>query len=139
MRSAASSNDQSLTLEHLITLSPENATRFYWTICGLSFVFVAAAILMAIQRVVFPQTLTFSREGLSAPKYPWASPSLIPYSSIIAISTTKVGRQEFIKIVHEGGKQTISAAMLESPLIIDDVRGELRQRLEMCSLPTVPK
>jgi hypothetical protein len=132
LRSAALSNDRGLTIEHLIILSPENATIFYWALCVVSFGFVLLALVLAALRILNPQKLVFSAAGLFAPTRPWsAHPSFIPYNMIVSVSTTQVGRHDFLKIIHSAGKQNISASMLDSPLAFDDVREELEGRLKV--------
>jgi hypothetical protein len=131
LRSAALSNDRGLTIEHLITLSPENATIFYWVLCVVSFGFVLLALVLSVLRILNPQKLAFSADGLFAPKRPWsAHAGFIPYNTIVSVSTTQVGRHEFLNIIHSAGKQNISASMLDSPLAFEDVCEELERRLK---------
>ncbi len=130
IRAEAASNDRGLNINGIVELSAREATTFYWILSWLSFGFVAFAALMLIIRVLNPQKLVLTHDGLYAPKWAWSrTPTFIAYQDVVAVSSFAVSGQEFLKIVHVGGKQNVTASLLESKDAFEEFCQELSRRL----------
>jgi len=57
-------NKAGLTINGIIRLEPSGATVFYWIIAVASGMFVAAALLLTVRRMVNPQVLELGLDAL---------------------------------------------------------------------------
>ena len=130
LRSQAASNNRGLVINGLIELSPANATRFYVSLCWLSFGFVAISIFLLMVRLTNAQKLRLTNDGLHAPKRAWSrQPMFIAYTDVLSMETVRVSRQTFLKIVHSRGKLNVAGSMLESQDAFDQFGDALAQRV----------
>jgi hypothetical protein len=133
IRAKAQTNDRGLIINGIIELSASGATTFYWILAWLAFGFVVAAVLMLVVRILNPQELVLTEGGLYAPKWAWSrEPTFIRYQDILNVSSSTVGRQQFLKIVYIGGKRTITASLLESQYAFKEFCHELSRRIQAC-------
>jgi hypothetical protein len=127
----ADSNDRGLIINGIIELSAAGATTFYRVLSWSSFGFVVLAAIMFIVRVLNPQKLLLTQDGLYAPKWAWSrTPTFIPYRNIRAVSSYAVSGQEILKIVHADGKQNVTASLFESKHAFEEFCQELSRRLQ---------
>jgi hypothetical protein len=136
IRAKAASNDRGLIINGIIELSAPSATTFYWVLSWLSFGFVAMAALMLVVRLLNRQKLVLAEDGLYAPKWTWSrTPTYIAYRDILGVSSFTVSGQQFLKIVHIGGKQNVTASLLESKYAFEEFCEELSRRLQTVGGP----
>jgi len=111
----ANSNDRGLIINHVIELSENGATIFYWVFCFLSLCFVAITIALTFHRLKFRQRIAFTQTGVIVPVSRWsADEKLIEYKNISALSESNVSGQTFLYLFHSGGKYIINRGMLPS-------------------------
>jgi hypothetical protein len=131
IRAKAASNDRGLNISGIIELSASSATTFYWVLSWLSFGFVAMAALMLVVRLLNPQKLVLTEDGLYAPKWAWSrTPTYVAYRNVLGVSSYTVSGQQFLNIVHTGGKQNVTASLLESTYAFEEFCKELSRRLQ---------
>jgi hypothetical protein len=139
IRSEAASNDRGLVINGIIELSRERATIFYWVLSWMSFAFVALAAVMLVVRILNPQKVVLSSDGVYAPRWAWSrQPTFIRYADVISMSTYSVSGQEFLKVVHARGKHNLAASMFKSKSSFEDFREELARRLRTPDGKTAP-
>jgi hypothetical protein len=124
----ASGNDRGLIINGLIELPPAGATVFYWVLAALSVGFVAAAATMAAVRLTLHQRIAFTDSGIAIPRSRWsAEETAVPFSEIVALSTSEVHNQRFLKIIYRGGKFTLTASMLPGNEDFDEIVSAVSQ------------
>lgn len=119
--SKAQSNDRGLILNGIIELSASGATTFYAALAWMSVAFVAIAVLFMLLRIVNPQKLVLTPEGLHAPRFPWSrTPVLIRYGDIREVTPHSMAGNHFVRIVHAGGKKELPESMFASRAAFDE-------------------
>ncbi len=111
----ASTNTKGMIIDGVITLGPQGATVFLWTMCAASWAFVLVALLLTLRNrsLADPQILGtrigcafFSRTvGFQT------RTARIPYAEIQDLSETRVNRQVFLYVLSGGRKYAITAAL----------------------------
>ena len=116
-------NDRGVILNHVIKLSPSGATTFYWVLCACSVGFVAIAVFLAYHRLIFRQRIAFSPTALLVPASRWSSAEQqIGYRDIQELlSREQVSGQWLLYVTHSGGQYTITASMLPSKAVFEEV------------------
>jgi hypothetical protein len=120
--SEAAHNDRGLVINRFIELGPEGATAFYWmlTACGVGFVVIG--VLLAHHRTTYQQRLVFGTAAVTVPASRWSREvKEIVYREIWKLSTATVGSQRFLYVLYAGGRYTITAAMLPSTELFEEV------------------
>ena len=118
----AANNERGVTINHLIELGPDGATAFFWSLTACSCGFVAIAVHLAYHRIAFRQRLAFGPASLTVPVSRWSHVEKeIAYSDIKELTERTISGQRFLYVTHPGGKYTITAAMLPSRAVFDEV------------------
>ena len=126
----AHSNDRGVILNWVIKLSPSGATTFYWIFCACSVGFVAIAAFLACHRLIFHQRIVFGPTALLVPASRWSSAEQqIGYRDIQALSRAQVSGQRFLYVTHSGGQYVITAFMLPSTAVFEEVCALLAARM----------
>lgn len=126
----AQGNDRGVIINGLIELSRPGATAFFWVLCACSMGFVAAAVLMAYQRLMFRRRLVLGTTTLIVPVSRWSREEQeIDYGDIQSLSTVEISGQRMLTVTHAGGKVTIMASMLPSKAVFEEVRALLSAKV----------
>jgi len=127
----ANSNDRGLIINHVVELSENGATIFYWVFCFLSFCFVAITIALIFHRLKFRQRIALTATGIIVPVSRWsADEKLIEYKNISALSESNVSGQTFLYLFHLDGKYIINRSMLPSKKLYREIIELLEQRVK---------
>ena len=127
----ANSNDRGLIINHVIELSENGATIFYWVFCFLSLGFVTITIALTFHRLKFRQRIAFTPTGIIVPASRWsADEKLIEYKNILALSEANVSGQTFLNLFHSDGKYIINRSILPSKKVYREIIELLEQRIE---------
>ncbi|MGK6353688.1 hypothetical protein ACMGDH_00510 [Sphingomonas sp. DT-207] len=111
----ASGNDRGLILNGVITLSPDNATTFYWVLTGISGLFVLAALIGLVRAFGAMQEVVLDAHAITAPKSAFGNAlSIVPLSTITDLQIMQIKSQRLLIIRHNAGKLTINRSMLPS-------------------------
>ena len=133
--SKALSNDRGLIINHIIELGTDGATTFYWFLTSGSAGFVVATAFLAYHRVAFRQRITFGPAGVTIPASRWSRDKKeIAYRNIQALSPATLGGQYFLYVMHSGGKYVITASMLTSKAVFEEVRDLLAAKVREARL-----
>ena len=127
----AETNTRGLIINHMIELRPSEATGFYWTMAGLSWLFFVVLILSAAWFAMAKKTaITLRPTEMIVPPVGFRSRTImIPYADIAAIQHRKLRRQEFLIITRHSGKAAhIVASMFPSRQVFAQIRAELAAR-----------
>jgi hypothetical protein len=115
-------NDRGVIINRVIELSPSGATTFYWVLCACSVGFVTIAAFLACHRLIFRQRIAFSPTALLVPASRWSSAEQqIGYRDIQVLSRVQVSGQRFLYVTHSGGQYAITASMLPSKAVCEEV------------------
>jgi hypothetical protein len=118
----AHGNNHGVIINRLIELSPSGATTFYWILCACSVGFVTIAAFLTCHRLIFHQRLAFGPTALLVPASRWSSAEQqIGYRDIQALSRVQVGGQRFLYVIHSDGTYMITASMLPSKAVFEEV------------------
>ncbi len=118
----ALNNDRGLIINHIIELSENGATIFYWVFCFLSFCFVAATLAMIYHRWRFRQRVALTADGIILPAGRFsAGEKFIEYKNISGLSETSINGQDFLNILHANGKDVITRSMLPSKQVYREI------------------
>jgi hypothetical protein len=118
----AHGNNRGVILDRVIKLSPSGATTFYWMLCACSVGFVAIAAFLACHRLIFHQRIAFGPTALLVPASRWSSAEQqIGYRDMQALSRVQVSGQRFLYITHSGGQYAITASMLPSRAVFEEI------------------
>lgn len=121
LRTKARENDRGLILNGIIELSASGATTFYWALVWTSVAFVAIATAALLLRILNPQKLVLTGDGLLAPRSLLSrTPMLIRYVDIREVFPHSVASNHFVRIVHAGGKKELPESMFASRAVFDD-------------------
>jgi hypothetical protein len=108
----ATQNNVGLIINGIITLGASGATAFYWVITALCGMFVLAALVLTLRRIVNPQVLELETDALLLPHgFLQTRTSRIPYTDIQELSEDQVSGQTFLYLTAYGRRFTISASL----------------------------
>lgn len=125
----ASDNARGLVINGIIHLGPEGATILMWSIAAMGAVFVAFSVPLMVVGLVSKRRLTLSATELSVPKYGFSrSYTVLRLADIRHMSTHAVNRQRFLRLVHAHGKLTITASLLPSLAVFEELCTEIARR-----------
>lgn len=125
----ANSNDRGLIINHIIELSENGATYFYWVMCFLSAGFVTIAVALTFHRLKFRQRVALTANGIVVPASRWsAGEKFIEYKNISALSESSINGQHFLYIFHADGKYILNRGMLPSKKVYREIIESLEQR-----------
>jgi hypothetical protein len=128
----ANGNERGLTINGIIELSAESATVFYWVLAALSIGFVAAAGFLAIVRLTVHQRIALGETSITIPRSRGSSEeTVVPFGEIVELSTSEVSGQRFLKIVHNGGKFTLTASMMPRKEDFDEICAAVSQGVKV--------
>ena len=127
----AATNREGLLINHVIPLSPGQATGFYWVLFVFCLGILALGGTGLYHRLIYRQRLAFTPEGLLVPKARWSGEELfIPYRSITALETVEApGGQHHLYVVHAAGRQIINSGMLPDKQTFLEIRQYLGNRV----------
>lgn len=130
MNETAKTNQRGLIIEHLIHLSPEQATLFYHGIALLSLGFVLLA-LFVIPQLFIHRELVLEHDAAILPVGFFSKrQQRIPLDSIHDVRITTVRKKyTFVTIYHDAGKTKINGSMLPNAGDIDLVLRWLAERI----------
>jgi len=118
----AHGNDRGVIINRVIELSLSGATTFYWVLCACSVGFVAIAAFLAYHRLTFRQRIAFGPTALLVPASRWCSAEQqIGYQDIQVLSRVQVSGQQFLYVTHSSGQYAITASMLPSKAVFEEV------------------
>lgn len=118
----ALNNDRGLILNNIFEMSISGATIFYWVLTALSGIFVLGGLWGIASGLLSKKELVLTDDTLSMPKSPMSGKIVkLQYSEILDLSYQSVQQEEFLNIMHSGGKLTISKNMLPSKKVFEDV------------------
>lgn len=126
----AARNDRGLIVAGLLEFGPEGATVFYWVLaaCGAGFVVLAA--VLAYHRLAYRQRVALGPDGLIVPASRWSGGETeIAYRDIRGLSTARVAGQRFLYVDHPGGRYTMTASLLPSRAVFDEIRDVLAAKV----------
>lgn len=127
----AATNRAGLSLFRVVTLAPGGATVFLWALSALSAGFVLIALALVWHRLTFKQRLALTAKGIAMPASRWSrNEQFIAFNDIQRLETLQVQGQRFLHIHHAGGKHTITASMLPSKTVFDEVCGIIAARVQ---------
>lgn len=128
-------NDKGLILNGIISLSRENATRFYWALSLCCAVFMLVPLIQIYQRlVVRNHRIALTPSSLIVPGSSFSSEEkTIPYSNITELSTSQVHGHKFLHVKHTGRKITIVSSMLSSKDNLEEIYNLLSTRIKKAS------
>ncbi len=110
----ASHNNVGLYFFHknFITLGTSGATAFYWVIAALGGVFVLAALVLALRRIVNPGVLELKTDALLLPHgFLQTQTSRIRYTDIQELSEAQVSGQTVLYLTVYERRFTITASL----------------------------
>ena len=127
----AHGNNRGVVINRVIKLSPSGATTFYWVLCACSVGFVTIAAFLACHRLIFHQRIAFRPTALLVPASRWSSAEQqIGYRDIQALSRAQVSGQRFLYVTHAGGQYVITAFMLPSTAVFEEVGALLAAKVQ---------
>ena len=104
---------------------------FYWVLCACSVGFVAIAAFLACHRLIFHQRIVFGPMALLVPASRWSSAEQrIGYRDIQALSRAQVSGQRFLYVIHSDGQYAITAFMLPSTAVFEEVGALLAAKVQ---------
>lgn len=126
----ALTNQRGIRLFRIFTLAPHEATVSLWALAAISMGFVLIAFVLAWHRLTFKQRLALTASGIVLPVGRWSrAECFIAYHDMRQLESISANRQRFLHIHHVGGKHSITASMLPSELVFDEVCGILASKL----------
>lgn len=129
----AVANQQGLVIKHVITFGPDAATALYWVLCAASACFVVATMWLTYLRLTLHQRLVIDQNALIVPVNRWSAEELeIKYEEIVALSRSEVQGQQFLHVVHPGGRYYITSSMLGSNSDFEEICSLLKSRVANC-------
>lgn len=108
----AAHNDKGLIINHIITLSKDQATVFHWVMASFLSLIVLLAIPLGIISIILKQEIILRDDTISIPKI--KKSINIKYSDIININIHNIYKTQQLHIIYRGGKAIISSALLPS-------------------------
>jgi len=127
----AHGNDRGAIINWVIKLSVSGATTFYGVLCACSVGFVAIAVFLACHRLIFHQRIAFGPTVLFVPVSRWSSAEQqIGYRDIQALSRAQMSGQRFLYVTHAGGQYVITAFMLPSTAVFEEVGALLAAKVQ---------
>jgi len=108
----AAHNDKGLIINHIITLSKDQATAFHWVMASFLSLIVLLAIPLGIISIILRQEIILRDDTISIPKI--KKSINIKYSDIINIKIHNIYKTQQLHIIYRGGKVIISSALLPS-------------------------
>lgn len=117
--SEALTNDQSLVISIRnigidFSLTPTEATMFFWILCISGFSFTFIAIWGIYKAILADGKITLTDKSITAPAGLFSKAKIltVPYKDIQSLQVRSVNRIHFLEIIHENGKMTINDSML---------------------------
>ncbi len=130
MAYAALTNNRGLILNGIIEFSPRGAVIFYWSVAGVSALFVLTGVLGVLMGLAGKQRLRLTSTELAAPRSVFSRRvTVVALADIEAIEVQTVQKQRFMNIRHRQGKLSIAQSMLPSAQEFDALLGALRERV----------
>lgn len=127
----ARSNQRGISFRHIITLSPSEATVFFWVLTALSAGFVLIAFMLVWHRFTFKQRLALTASGILVPNGRWSREErFIAFRDMLELESLSVNGQHFLHIHHAGGKHTLTASMLPSKAAFAEVCALIAAKLQ---------
>lgn len=118
----AQNNHRGLIINHIITLSPQSATYFFWAlflVClamsGVVFLVVFFALTRE-QNVILGPTALVALKNVITMAY-----VQVPYGDIQSIKIMTMNKHRFVAITHRKGKLNIIESMLPSKLAFEEI------------------
>jgi hypothetical protein len=109
----ATHNKAGLIINGIITLGPNGANVFYWVIAAIGGIFVLAAVVLAVRRLVSYRVLELGADALLLPHgFLAIKISRIPYADIEGVSESQMSGQKYLWVRACGRKFTIGASLL---------------------------
>ena len=117
----AHGHNRGVIINRIIKLS-SGPTTFYWVLCAYRVGFVAITAFLVCHRLIFHQRIAFGATAFLVPVSRWSSAEQqIGYRDIQVLSRVQVSGQQFLYVTHSGGQYAITASMLPSKTVFEEV------------------
>lgn len=118
----ASTNEQGLIIENIITLSVHSATIFYYVLAAISALFVLIALL-SISSARNPKYLVFTETEIIIPPIGMQkNPIILPIKDIVSLNETNISGQVMLTIKTSNKNGVIQRSMLENKDVYEHVK-----------------
>ena len=119
---SALTNEAGLIINGLIRLDPGQATIFYWGLTAAGAIMSGFGLLGFFRAFTSQQRLVLGETSLRLPKSGFSDVLVtVAYARVKDLVRQQVKSQHFLVIHHSGGKVSISASMLPSRAVFDEV------------------
>lgn len=127
---SAMTNDVGLIINGLIRLDPGQATVFYWVLTVAGAIMSGFGLLGFVRAFTSRHRLILSDTSLQMPKSAFSDTLVtVSYARVKDLVRQQIKSQHFLIIHHIGGKATISASMLPSHAVFDEVCRTVTERV----------
>ncbi len=135
LASVATSNQKGLRLFHIVTLSPNDATLFYWGMAILCAFAAFATMFMVFTSLRHPKQVELYATHANLPKASMFGGQLnIPYESITNISQKRLSAtQEMVVITSTVGESRLVASQFKGFLGYQDFLSALSAKISLTS------
>jgi len=129
-------NKSGAIIDHIIPLSPSQATVFYWVMAAASIVLVLGALFGLYVSLVSQGRLVLTTTTLSVPRGLSSQPVVIQLTNIATLQLLQVGRQLFIRVITRNGRGAdISKSYFADASAFEDFKTARSSRLSVTTHP----
>jgi len=109
----ANTNDRGVIINHILKLSVEHATIFYWVLFTVCVLFVVVGTISLVISLTKNRDIILTEDSISSPKHSWSSKIItVHYTDITDTKIRTINKQVLLYIVHRRGKLVIPQSML---------------------------
>lgn len=127
----ALTNDRGLILNRMVEFSVGGATILYWWLAAASGLFVVIGAIALCFGLATKREVVFTKNGITSPKGGVSTKIIsVKFSEITDVNIQSVQKQQFLNILHRGGKLTIPQSMLPNKQAFEELVSLVAARVE---------